>query len=144
MLTQAGVLTLDLEPDPDLAGEASGEWVLDRSLGTPPPPPPADVPSLPEERTIDQVAPQGHGAAPGNAICASCHQRMDPIGFAFENYDAIGAGCDKDRETDVNQFGRAAQAAERSSGPGQGCEECSPCRSKKDQVKGRVPGRESC
>jgi hypothetical protein len=69
-----------------------GKWVLDALLGTPPPPPPPDVPELPEEHT---------GAAPRtvreklaqhrqNPACASCHDRIDPIGFGLEHYDVIG------------------------------------------------------
>jgi hypothetical protein len=68
-----------------------GKWVLENILGTPPPPPPPNVPPLPEGRgtqvlTMRQRMEQ-HRAAPA---CASCHTRMDPIGFALENYDAIG------------------------------------------------------
>jgi hypothetical protein len=69
-----------------------GAWVLESILGTPPPPPPANVPPLEE-------APAGK--APGtmkerlaqhrnNAVCASCHSRIDPFGFALENYDVTG------------------------------------------------------
>src|SRR5262249_33441448 len=66
-------------------------------LGTPPPPPPPDVPALPE----NAEARTGHVAKPQsvrermeehrkNPTCAACHKLMDPIGFALENYDAVG------------------------------------------------------
>jgi mono/diheme cytochrome c family protein len=69
-----------------------GKWILDNVLGMPPPPPPADVPPLKESepgsgaRTMrEQMA--AHRSNPG---CATCHQSIDPLGFALENFDAIG------------------------------------------------------
>jgi hypothetical protein len=70
-----------------------GKWLLTNVVGSPPPPPPADVPALAEN---------GEGGAPSTsvrqrleqhrskAVCASCHARMDPLGFALENFNAIG------------------------------------------------------
>jgi hypothetical protein len=69
-----------------------GAWILESILGTPPPPPPPDVPSLEEHK---------EGASPksvrerltqhrSNPACASCHSRIDPLGFGLENYDVIG------------------------------------------------------
>ena len=67
-------------------------------LGTPPPPPPPNVPALPENaegRTGHVAKPligaRAHGSsiAP-NPTCAGCHKLMDPIGFALENFDAVG------------------------------------------------------
>ncbi len=69
-----------------------GKWLLENLLGAPPPPPPANVPALKEN---------GEGGKPTsvrerleahrkNPVCASCHARMDPLGFALENFDAIG------------------------------------------------------
>jgi hypothetical protein len=69
-----------------------GKWILDNVLGTPPPPPPPLVPALAEKsetgqpRTMREQMEQ-HRA---NPVCASCHKLMDPIGFALENFDAIG------------------------------------------------------
>ena len=74
-----------------------GKWVLETLLGAPPPAPPPNVPPLKEN---DRSAPtslrermEQHRASP---VCASCHARMDPLGFAMEHFDAIG----KWRETD--------------------------------------------
>ena len=69
-----------------------GKWVLDNLLGAPPPPPPADVPALPEKGEGNQPASvrarlEQHRT---NPTCASCHSRMDPLGFALENFDGIG------------------------------------------------------
>ncbi len=70
-----------------------GKWVLENVLGSPPPAPPANVPSLPEasetgfEATTVRERMQQHRKDP---VCASCHVKMDPIGFALENFDGIG------------------------------------------------------
>jgi len=69
-----------------------GKWILENILGAPPPPPPANVPGLRDKNdegvilTMRQRMEQ-HRA---NPVCASCHKAMDPLGFALENYDAIG------------------------------------------------------
>ena len=68
-----------------------GTWLLENILGTPPSPPPPDVPSLPSARadaprSVRERLEQ-HRA---NAVCASCHNTIDPLGFALEEFDAIG------------------------------------------------------
>ncbi|HEY7336092.1 MAG TPA: DUF1592 domain-containing protein [Bryobacteraceae bacterium] len=71
-----------------------GKWVLDNLLGAPPPPMPANVPPLNENARTDgkiltmRERMEEHRS---NPYCASCHQIMDPIGFALENFDAVGA-----------------------------------------------------
>jgi mono/diheme cytochrome c family protein len=69
-----------------------GKWVLDNLLNAPPPEPPADVPNL-DEATIGTAASMREQLEEHrkNAICASCHRRMDPLGFGLENFDAVGA-----------------------------------------------------
>ena len=68
-----------------------GKYILQNILGTPPPPPPPDVPPLNEEAvgTVASLRKQMETHR-SNKVCASCHARMDPLGFALENYDAIG------------------------------------------------------
>lgn len=68
-----------------------GNWILENIIGTPTPPPPADVPSL-ENSAISENLPVRIRLAKHRAdqACASCHNLMDPPGFAFENYDAVG------------------------------------------------------
>jgi mono/diheme cytochrome c family protein len=70
-----------------------GKYLLDNILGAPPPPPPPNVPPLPETsaREGSDVSMRARMEAHRqNPACASCHQRMDPLGFALENFDAIG------------------------------------------------------
>jgi mono/diheme cytochrome c family protein len=97
LLGQASVLTVTSYND-RTSVVRRGYWILDAMLGAPPPPPPPNVPPLKEN------AP---GAKPAalrermeqhrtNAVCASCHSQMDPLGFALEHYDAVG----RYRETD--------------------------------------------
>jgi hypothetical protein len=69
-----------------------GKWILDNLLNSPPPPPPANVPALDEsprdgKKLTAREQIERHRAIPG---CASCHNRIDPLGFALENYDVIG------------------------------------------------------
>jgi hypothetical protein len=68
-----------------------GKWILDNILAAPPPPPPPNVPTLNEAKngkslTVRQQM-EMHRA---NPVCASCHTKMDPLGFSLENYDAVG------------------------------------------------------
>jgi Protein of unknown function (DUF1592)/Protein of unknown function (DUF1588)/Protein of unknown function (DUF1585) len=69
-----------------------GKWVLDNILGIPPPPPPPSVPALKEnagggkDLSIREKMAQHRD----NPACSGCHQLMDPVGFSFENYDAVG------------------------------------------------------
>ena len=68
-----------------------GNWVLNNIIGTPPKPPPPNVPAL-EDNKVDASLPIRERLAEHrkNPACASCHDPMDPVGFALENYDAVG------------------------------------------------------
>jgi hypothetical protein len=98
LLGQASVLTVtsySTRTSPVLRGK----YVLDNLLASPPPPPPPDVPALETEdegrgATLTmRAAMERHRA---NPVCASCHARMDPIGFALEHFDAVGRWRDVD------------------------------------------------
>jgi hypothetical protein len=98
LLGQASVLTVtsySTRTSPVLRGK----YVLDNLLASPPPPPPPDVPALKtedEERGAPltmRAAMERHRA---NPVCASCHAKMDPIGFALEHFDAVGRWRDVD------------------------------------------------
>ncbi len=74
-----------------------GKWVLDNIFAAPPPPPPPDIPTL--QAVVDgrmlsaREQLERHSSDPA---CASCHKRMDPLGYALENFDAVGAWRDND------------------------------------------------
>ena len=68
-----------------------GKWILENVLGMPPPPPPADVPELKDTTISGKLSVRERLAEHrANPACASCHNPMDPLGFALENYDAVG------------------------------------------------------
>jgi mono/diheme cytochrome c family protein len=73
-----------------------GKWVLENLLGAPPPPPPPDVPALADSGTgaAASTMRQQMEQHRSNPACAACHKRMDPIGFALENFDVVGAWRD--------------------------------------------------
>ena len=85
-----------------------GVWILDSILGTPPPAPPPDVPELDEASEGNPLGSirerlLAHSNSPS---CASCHQRIDPLGFALENYDVLGRWRDQNAETPVDATGK--------------------------------------
>jgi hypothetical protein len=84
-----------------------GRWVLEQILGTPPPPPPPDVPELAEgdKALLTGSLRQRMEQHRRNPACANCHARMDPIGFAFEQYDAIGRFRSKDGTFPIDPSG---------------------------------------
>jgi phosphoserine phosphatase len=69
-----------------------GDWLLRRVIGTPTPPPPPDAGSIPADDKAfgEMTVRQRLEAHQRNATCASCHSRIDPLGFPLEHYDAIG------------------------------------------------------
>jgi len=69
-----------------------GKWILENILGTPPPPPPGNVPPLPDQSPVAKAQTMRERMAQhrNNAACSGCHQLMDPIGLAVENFDAVG------------------------------------------------------
>jgi hypothetical protein len=97
VLTQASVLTLTSNPN-RTSPVKRGQWILQQLLGTPPPPPPPDVPKLDETEQATDAASlrERMELHRSKAECASCHRQMDPLGFALENYDAVGRWRTKD------------------------------------------------
>jgi hypothetical protein len=81
--------------------------VLEQMLGAPPPPPPPNVPELKadDKSALTGTLRQRMEQHRENPACASCHARMDPIGFAFENFDAVGAFRQKDAGFDIDPSG---------------------------------------
>lgn len=112
IVTMAGVLAVSSYPT-RTSPVLRGKWVLETLLGTPPPPPPPNVPDLEENK---------EGAAPKtlrerlemhreNPVCASCHDRIDPIGFGLENFDPIGQWREEDAGKPVDSSGTLPNGA---------------------------------
>jgi hypothetical protein len=90
-----------------------GNWVLTNLLGSPPPPPPPDVPELDDNTisaslTVRQRLEQ-HRA---NETCARCHNLIDPVGFALENFDAVGRWRETDSDEPISATGSLADGTE--------------------------------
>ncbi|MBI1390530.1 MAG: DUF1592 domain-containing protein [bacterium] len=106
VMTMAGVLAVSSYPH-RTSPVLRGKWVLDSLLGTPPPPPPPNVPPLPE--VDDQPTPttvrERLTQHRQNPVCASCHDRIDPIGFGLENFDAIGRWRTEDHGKRIDASG---------------------------------------
>jgi hypothetical protein len=81
-----------------------GKWILENLLGAPPPPPPPNVPPLKENTPGQKPAAlrERMEAHRSNPVCASCHSRMDPLGFALEHFDAIGRWRENDGGAEIN------------------------------------------
>lgn len=105
ILSQGSVLAVSSYPS-RTSVVIRGKYILQNILGTPPPPPPPDVPPLDEGSVGTAMSlrqqMEKHRA---NAICASCHSRMDPLGFGLENYDAIGKWRTMDGKFPVDSSG---------------------------------------
>jgi len=91
LVTQGSILTLTSNPT-RTSPVKRGKWILENLLGEPPPPPPPNVPELEDQAekltgSLRQQLEQHRE----NPSCAVCHQQMDELGFALENFDAIGA-----------------------------------------------------
>jgi len=104
MLTQGSALLVTSNPD-RTSPVKRGLFVLANFLGTPPPPPPANVPALEASES------EFHGKEPAlrdvlkvhreNPLCSSCHNRMDPIGLAFENFNGVGMWRESERKQPI-------------------------------------------
>jgi hypothetical protein len=113
VLGMAAVLTLTSYPR-RTSPVLRGKWVLEELLGTPPPPPPAMVKSLPTDDrlrnglTLRQRLEQHRK----KAECASCHARLDPLGFGLENFDVLGRWRDEIQNKPVDASGKMATGEE--------------------------------
>jgi mono/diheme cytochrome c family protein len=105
VLGQAAVLTVSSYPT-RTSVVLRGQFILNNILGSPVPPPPPDVPAL-DDATVGKTASlrqqmEKHRADPA---CATCHNKMDPLGFGLENYNAIGQWRTKDGNFPVDSTG---------------------------------------
>jgi mono/diheme cytochrome c family protein len=107
LLGQGSILTVTSYPNRTSVVQR-GKWILESLLGTPPPPPPPGIPELKPHgkdgralTTREQM--EQHRA---DATCAACHSRMDPLGFALENYDGVGRWRTKDAGSVIDASGK--------------------------------------
>ncbi len=89
LLTHASVLTVTSNPT-RTSPVKRGKWILENLLGTPPPPAPPNVPELERGKLVGTLREQMEQHRQ-NPACATCHNMMDPLGFALENFDAVGS-----------------------------------------------------
>ena len=106
ILTQGSVLTLTSNPT-RTSPVLRGKWILEQILGSPPPPPPPNVPELESEqegalRGSLRERMEQHRLKPE---CATCHEKMDPIGFAFEHFNAVGQWREMDGSFAIDASG---------------------------------------
>lgn len=112
LLGQGSILTVTSYPNRTSVVQR-GKWILENMLGAPPPPPPATVPELKAHSSSGKPLTmreqmEEHRA---NPICSGCHARMDPIGFALENYDAIGRWRATDANSAIDASGKLPDGA---------------------------------
>jgi hypothetical protein len=105
VLTQGSILTITSNPT-RTSPVKRGKWILENIVGAPPPPPPPNVPELAEAKEAKGSLRERMEKHRENAMCASCHARMDPIGFGFENYDGVGKWRDRDGDYAVDAAGK--------------------------------------
>ena len=106
LLTQASILTVTSNPT-RTSPVKRGRWILEQILGAPPPPPPPNVPELAEgdKAQLTGSLRQRMEQHRANPACANCHAKMDPLGFGFENYNAIGGFREKDGDFPIEAGG---------------------------------------
>ncbi len=119
ILGQGSFLTLTSNPN-RTSPVKRGKFILENILGTPPPPPPPEVPNLDDKSRVElhgtlRQRMEQHRVDP---TCASCHARMDPIGFGLEQFDGIGAWRDKDGGAAIDPKGQLV-SGEDFKGPGE-------------------------
>lgn len=119
LLTHGSILTITSNPT-RTSPVKRGKFILDNVLGTPPPPPPPEVPDLAEAKTgeLTGTLRQRMEQHRQNPACASCHARMDPIGFGMENFDGIGAWRTDDGPVAIDSHGELV-SGEKFAGPGE-------------------------
>ena len=100
IFTQPGIMTATAN-GVDTSPVIRGTWVLENVLGTPPQPPPPDIEPLPTDTRDAVTIRERLDLHRRNESCASCHAKIDPMGFAFENFDVVGRW--RDRYRGVNE-----------------------------------------
>ena len=104
VITQASILLVTSNPT-RTSPVKRGKWILDNILGTPPPPPAPDIPELPPVGELKGTLRQQMESHRSNPACATCHTKMDPLGFGLENFDAIGRWRELDNKQKIDPSG---------------------------------------
>lgn len=106
ILMQGSILTVTSNPT-RTSPVKRGKWVLDNLLNMPPPAAPPDVPLLADDdgKQLTGTLRQRMEQHRTNPSCATCHQKMDPLGFALENFDGIGKWRKQDGGADIDASG---------------------------------------
>ena len=104
VITQASILLVTSNPT-RTSPVKRGKWILDNILGTPPPPPAPDIPELPPVGELKGTLRQQMESHRSNLACATCHTKMDPLGFGLENFDAIGRWRELDNKQKIDPSG---------------------------------------
>jgi mono/diheme cytochrome c family protein len=112
LLGKGGLLTVTSYPH-RTSPVLRGKWLLENILGAPPPPPPPDVPALKDtgENGRAETVRERMEQHRANPVCAACHKVMDPLGFALENFDAIGRWRTADAGGPIDPSGTLANGA---------------------------------
>ncbi len=110
LLTHASVLTVTSNPT-RTSPVKRGKWILDNLLNTPPPPAPPNVPELEKGRLVGTLR-QRMEQHRENPACAACHNMMDPLGFALENFDGVGMWRKRDGRDEVDASGKMPDGTE--------------------------------
>jgi len=110
LLTHGSILTVTSNPS-RTSPVKRGKWILDNLLNMPPPPAPPDIPELEKAKLVGTLR-QRMEQHRTNPACAACHNMMDPLGFALENYDAVGRYRKRDGGSDIDASGRMPDGTE--------------------------------
>lgn len=118
LITQASILAVTSNPT-RTSPVKRGRWILEQLLGTPPPPPPPNVPELmADEAALSGTLRQQMEQHRKDPACATCHAKMDPLGFGLENFDAVGGWRNLDGKDPVDSTGELP-SGEKFAGPGE-------------------------
>lgn len=118
LVTQASILAVTSNPT-RTSPVKRGRWILEQLLGTPPPPPPPNVPELmADEAALSGTLRQQMEQHRKDPSCATCHAKMDPLGFGLENFDAVGSWRSLDGKEPIDSSGELP-SGESFVGPGE-------------------------
>jgi len=104
LLTHASILTVTSNPT-RTSPVKRGKWILENLLNTPPPPPPPNIPELEKGKLVGTLRERMEQHR-SNPACAACHNMMDPLGFALENFDPVGQYRERDAGAVIDASGK--------------------------------------